>query len=298
MNEAIQTHGPKTSASTHAWFNGHLCPREDCAPSIASINLHLGTSVFDGLMAYWNRDHYYLHRAEEHLHRFIKGAARMSLGFSWTAEQMVDGIHLLLKAEPQCTQYIRPIAFRRAPELWVTGSLGKPVDVAIFTVKATRDIRDAMTAHISPIERISSRAIPQHTKVSGAYVNSFYARRTAEASGFQDGIMLDREGRITEASAANFFAICNGRLETPPLDPDVFPGITREVVLEIARHLDIEYAEVDLRATDVAAFDGAFLCSTLMEIKPLSCIGTHALRTTESELFNAILDQFRSITHQ
>ena len=68
------------------------------------------------------------------------------------------------------------------------------------------------------------RAIPQQTKVNGAYVNSFNARRTAERAGFHDGIMLDREGRLAEASAANFFAIQDGGLITPDLNPDVFPG--------------------------------------------------------------------------
>jgi len=287
-----------TIASQHAWFNGQITPREAGAPSIASISFHLGTGVFDGLVAYRNDDHYYAHRIEEHLVRFRAGAARMGLDIPWTIGQLADGIAELLRLEPPGTQYIRPIAYRRAPELWVTGSEGRPVDVSIFTVRMPRDSDASLTCHVSPVKRISSRAIPQQTKVSGAYVNSFNARRAAELAGFNDGIMLDREGRLTEASAANFFAIRARRLLTPPLNPDVFPGITRQVILEIAGNLGIESAQTDLCARDLDDLDGAFLCSTLMEVRAISRLGDRDLPTLENDMFAAIVNAFRKMTHQ
>lgn len=288
----------ETRASQHAWFNGELTNREAGAPSIASINFHLGTSVFDGLMAYWNRDHYYLHRAEAHLARFHDGAARLGLSFPWTVEQMLSGIEALLASEPAGTQYVRPIAYRRAPELWVTGSEGRAVDVSIFTVRTQRDADRPVSCHISPVERISSRSIPAQTKVSGAYVNSHYARRTAEQCGFQDGIMLDRNGCVAEASAANFFAVEGDRLITPKLTPDVFPGVTRQVVLEQARSIGIEAAERELRPADLQRLDGAFLCSTLMEIRAIDRIGDISLQSGESLVFRRIVESFRAMTHQ
>lgn len=288
-----------TEASTHSWFNGHVDHLEQGAPSVASISFHLGTGVFDGLMAYCNDGSYYLHRIEEHLVRFQKGAARLGLTIPWTIEQLADGISELLALEPKGTQYVRPIAYRRAPELWVTGSEGRPVDVSIFTVKTerARDIDALVSCQISPIERISSRSIPQQTKVSGAYVNSLYARRTAEAAGFQDGVMFDREGRLTEASAANVFLIVGDRLITPPLNPDVFPGITREVVLEIARSAGIEVEEMNCYRDDLAQAEGAFLCSTLMEIRGVERFGVHRLNTAELAVFRRIIRDFRRMTH-
>jgi branched-chain amino acid aminotransferase len=287
-----------TYASEHAWFNGEIGARELGAPSVASINFHLGTSVFDGLMAYWNREHYYLHCGLQHLIRFREGSARMGLNIPWSVDELLEGVHNLLEMEPVGTQYVRPIAYRRAPELWVTGAEGRPVDVCIFTVRTERDCDAAMTCHISPIERISSRAIPKHTKVSGAYVNSFNARRTAESSGFADGILLDREERITEASAANFFAISGTTLWTPPLNPDVFPGITRLVILDLAAKLGIECRQRDLRRDDVAHMDGAFLCSTLMELRALSRIGDTVLHTQELPVYQQTVAAFRALTHQ
>lgn len=286
-----------TRASTHAWFNGAITPREAAAPSVASISFHLGTGVFDGLMAYWNRDHYYLHRAEAHLQRLITGAARMGLNIPWSVPELMAGIRALLETQPPGTQYVRPIAYRQAPELWVTGNADLPVDLCIFTVRVDRDCDDPLVCHISPVERISARSIPAQTKVSGAYVNSFHARRTAELAGFQDGIMLDREGRITEASAANFFAIADGRLVTPPLNLEVFPGITREVVIELADHEGIPVDVSDLRPSQIAGLDGAFLCSTLMEIRPISRLGETSLSTSKQAIYRRVLEAFRVLTH-
>jgi len=288
-----------TEVSAYSWFNGQIGHLEQGAPSVASISFHLGTSVFDGLMAYCNDGSYYLHRLEEHLVRFREGAARLGLVFPWTVEQLADGIAELLLLQPKGTQYIRPIAYRRAPELWVTGSEGRPVDVSIFTVKTdgVRDIDMPISCQISPIERISGRSIPQQTKVSGAYVNSLYARRTAEAAGFGDGVMFDREGRLAEASAANVFLIFGDRLITPPLNPDVFPGITRKVVLELAGHAGIEVQEVDCCRDDLAKADGAFLCSTLMEVRAIGRLGDRNLKTIETAAFQTIINEFRKLTH-
>jgi branched-chain amino acid aminotransferase len=289
-----------TNVSSFSWSNGEIKEREKGAPSLASISFHLGTGVFDGLIAYWNHDHYYLHRAEEHVVRFRAGAARMGLNFSWSVDEMLTGIEELLRYEPKGTQYIRPIAFRGAPELWVTGSEGRPVDVSIFTVRIEehRDINDPIKCQISPIERISSRSIPAQTKVSGAYVNSFYARKTAEESGYNDGLMFDREGRLTEASAANVFVILGERLITPPLNSDVFPGITRKVFIELARSAGVDMQEADLRRTDLQSISGAFLCSTLMEIRALSYLDERALATCELPVFKGLVDTFRSLTHR
>jgi branched-chain amino acid aminotransferase len=289
-----------TQVSTYSWCNGDIKEREKGAPSVASISFHLGTGVFDGMMAYWNRDHYYIHRGEEHLVRFRRGAACMGLVFPWSVEELLAGITELLKLEPNGTQYIRPIAFRGGPELWVTGSEGRPVDVTMFTVRTEghRDIDTPMSCEVSTVERISSRSIPGQIKVSGAYVNSFFARKTAEKSGFEDGLMFDREGYLTEASAANVFLVAGDQLLTPKLKPDVFPGITRLVLLELARSSGIETREAELRREDLSGVDGVFLCSTLMEMRAVSKVGERSLATAELPIYKTLLRDFRTLTHQ
>jgi branched-chain amino acid aminotransferase len=284
--------------SRQSWFNGKVTTLEAGAPSIASVNFHLGTSVFDGLMAYWNRDHYYLHYGLEHLQRFKAGAATMELNFIWTAEELLEGVQELLQSEDPKTYYIRPIAYRRAAELWITGNTEKPVDVSIFAVPLRRELGKAISCHISPIERISSRSIPGRTKVSGAYVNSFYARRQAELFGFQDGIMLDRRGLVAEASAANLFIMNSGALITPALGDDVFPGITRSMVLTLAGEAGIPVLEASVPRQDLLDCDGAFLCSTAMELRPICNLEGRELPTVQSEVFQVLMARFDRLTDQ
>jgi branched-chain amino acid aminotransferase len=284
--------------SKHCWHNGELLECGAVAPSIASISFHMGTGVFDGLMAYWNGDHYYLHEAAAHFDRLIVGAEHMGLPIPWTTEQMVEGVRQMLALETPRTYYVRPIVYRGGPELWLTGAEGRPVDLSIFGVPVQRGVRTPVSCEISPIERVSSRAMPVRWKVCGLYVNSFLARRQAERSGVRDGLMLDREGRIAEMSAANVFFIHRDGLLTPPLSEDVFPGITRQVIFGLCDRLGIACRERNLFPADLPGFEGAFLSSTLMEVRPIPSIGGVAYQSSEHAIFNEICTAFDRLTAQ
>src|SRR4028118_1401069 len=96
-------------ATSIVWHNGRLVEREQAAPSIASHSLHLGIGVFDGIMAYWNGNHYYIHCLDAHLDRLRNGATQMGLEFSWSNADLKIGILSLLDQLPATNYYIRPI---------------------------------------------------------------------------------------------------------------------------------------------------------------------------------------------
>lgn len=279
-----------------AWHNGNLVPREQANPSIASHSLHLGIGVFDGIMAYRNGDHYYIHRLEAHLDRLRHSSSQIGLGFDWSNELLAAGITALLAELPAKTYYLRPIVYRSVPQLNFSDAM--PVDVTVLAVAIDRDVVRPMTCQISPYERVSGRAIPVTWKLCGTYINSYLSRRTAEMSGFNDALLLDAEGRITEASAANLFLLQGDRLVTPALTPSIFPGITRATLLEIAQILQIEVIERDVRPEELGDFDGAFLAATMMELKPLAAIDPHRYDTVNHWIWRSILKEFWEITHQ
>lgn len=281
-----------------AWHNGRITEREKGAPSIASHSLHLGIGVFDGLMAYRNGEKYYLHEVDAHLDRFISGSQKMQLRFVWSKEDLMLGIKELLTKVPPKDYYIRPIAYRPSPQINVTGSSQMPVDVAIFGVEVARNVEKSLSCHISPYERVSSRAIPVSWKICGTYVNSYLVRLAAKEAGFDDGIMLDGEGRITEASAANIFFIDKDKIITPVITPDIFPGITRNVVIKIASSLGIKLTEKIMFPHEIQNYDGAFLAATLMELKPINKINDHLYDTSKLNIFHLINDKFQEITSQ
>lgn len=280
-----------------AWVDGELVPREQGAPSLASSTFHMGTGVFDGLMAYWNDDHFQLHRVAEHLERFKTGAERMDLPFPWTTEQLAAGIHALLDSCPRRTHYIRPIAFRGAPEIMLVASRELPVNACIFAVEVERDVPDPLRGAIVDVERVSSRAIPVAWKVCGTYANSFLAQRMAFARGADVGVLLDGAGRLAEASTSNLFLINGDALVTPALDADVFPGITRRCVLEIAERIGVEAVERPVDPRELTRCDGAFLASTMLELRPFSAIDETRFATAEHPLYRRIRFDFDAITH-
>ena len=278
------------------WHNGKLVQREQAAPSIASHSLHLGIGIFDGIMAYWNSDRYYIHRLEAHLDRLRHGATQMGLPFSWTNEDLTAGIQSLLNEVPPTNYYIRPIVYRSGAYLNFSETM--PVDVTILGVTIARDVDKLLKTHISTFERVSGRAIPVTWKICGTYVNSYLSRRAAELQGFDDAILLDQEGRITEATAANLFLLQKDTVVTPSLTPNIFPGITRDTLIDIAQSLGIEVIERDVRPSELGDFDGAFLAATMMELKPLALIDDYQYDSSNHPLFRKFLQEFREITHQ
>lgn len=279
-----------------AWHNGKLVEREQAAPSIASHSLHLGVGVFDGIMAYRNQDHYYIHRLDAHLDRLRHGSTQMGLEFSWSNAELKSGLLALLKAIPPKDYYIRPIIYRSGAYLNFNDTM--PVDATILAVTIARDLATPLHCHISKYERVSGSAIPVTWKICGTYVNSYLSRRAAEQEGFNDAIMLDAEGLITEASAANIFFLQQDKLITPALNPNIFPGITRSTLLDIAQSQNIEVIERNIKPAELGKFDGAFLAATMMEIKPIASIDSIQYKTSDRPLFIKLLQQFRQITHQ
>lgn len=282
----------------HCWHNGQIIEIGAASPSVASFSLHTGTGVFDGLMAYWNRDHYYLHEGEAHFERLRGGAANMGMPVPWTTVQLIQATYDVLKDEPRRTYYIRPVVYRGAPELWFAAAEARPVDVSLFGIPVPRGVRDSVDCELSPIERVSSRAIPVKWKICGLYVNSYLARRSANAHGRKDGIMVDRYGRIAEASAANVFFIDDDNLVTPPLNDDVFPGVTRRLIFEICRKLNIRCIERNIFPAELGSMRAAFLCSTLSELKPVSRLEGNSYDSANDPAFQAIAAAYDALTAQ
>jgi branched-chain amino acid aminotransferase len=286
-----------SALSPIAWKNGELHDVHTISPSIASISFHMGTGVFDGMMAYPRKFGHQIFRGEDHFARFRYGAEKMGLKIEWTVDELLDGAKAIISDQPERTCYIRPIAYRGGPELWLTGAESRPTDVAIFCVPLdTTTLNASLTCDISTIMRIPSSAIPVRWKVCGLYANSFLAKSSAEASGFDDGIMLDATGYITEASTANIFLLGQDYLDTPSLDLDVFPGITRLTILDICRVHNIKYREKRIPRADLNEYSGAFLCSTLREIRPISQLANRGLSTNLDPRYQIIVSEFERLT--
>jgi branched-chain amino acid aminotransferase len=284
------------AVSDCAWVDGRVVAREAAAPSVASSSFHMGTGVFDGLMAYWNEDHWHLHLADEHLERFVAGCERMRLSFPWSAADLKAGVRELLDTCAETTQYVRPIAFRGAPEIRLVPSQELPVRVCVFATEAPRGPAAPLSCGISSFQRVSRRAIPISWKVCGAYANSFLAQAEALEQGHDTAVLVDAEGNLSEAAVSNLFLVRGDTLVTPSLTGDVFPGLTRSLVIDLAGWMGMAVDERDVKAAEVEGFEGAFLCSTLMEMRPVARLGAHRFRWESHPGFEALSGAFRELT--
>jgi branched-chain amino acid aminotransferase len=281
----------------HAWHNGKILPRAECSPSVGSPSLQLGVAVFDGMMAYWNGDHYNIFRMHDHLTRFAHNAANMELSYPWSTAEIESGVRELLAGCSPQTYYVRPIAYRAGPQLNVSPTPLPVTDLTVYCVTAPRDVDKPLTCTISTVQRISSNAVPVSWKVCGTYANSYLARRSAHRAQFDDGIFLNSTGFIAEASAANIFFIKGDRLVTPSIDCDCFPGITRVCVMELAEQAGVKVVQEQIRPSELSEFDAAFLTATLMELKPISRVDDVHFPTAGHPLFRELLSGFRRLTH-
>lgn len=281
------------------WLNGELVAHDKPVVSIASPSLHYGIGIFDGIMAYRNKDHYYIHYGHEHISRMLSSCEHFGLRVKWTVNDLHTAIYDLLKDVRPSDYYIRPLVYRDKAQLTLTGPAdNSAADVAIMAMAVPRDVETPITCHLSAYERVSSKAIPVGWKICAAYTNSYLVRRAAEEANFDDGIMLSRDGLICEASAANVFFIKKDALVTPAITPEIFPGITREIVIDMARASGMEVIERNILAQEVGSFDGVFLTATLMEIKPVKAIGHYHYDSPGNPLLRKLLGMFREITHK
>lgn len=285
------------TVSDRAWFNGGIVPTGEADPSIASNTLHLGISVFEGIMAYWNGDHWNVHCRTDHLRRFHGGAGRMDLTMRWTVEELSDGVDQLLATLPQRTHYLRPIAYRTAAEVFFQVEEDSS-SVCVFAVPVGRDAEGGQSLQLSARQRVHHRAIPATWKVSGAYANSYLADREARAAGYDTALMLDVHGRIAEASTSNILFVAGAELVTPRLDGDVFPGITRALLLRLAPQCGLAVVERDIRPEELPGFDAAVISGTLSEVRPVDRIGEQRYGSTTHPGVCRLIESFRAVTHQ
>jgi branched-chain amino acid aminotransferase len=168
----------------------------------------------------------------------------------------------------------------------------------VLAVPVERDDDRPYAVAIAERQRVHHRAIPATWKVSGAYVNSYLADREAQAAGYDTGLMLDVHGRVAEASTANVLFVVGDELVTPRLDGDVFPGITRAMLLRVAAELGLRVSERDIRPAELERFEAAIACGTLMELRPIDRLGHLFLRSSAHPTIRRTVARFREITHQ
>ena len=255
------------------WLDGELVRWEEAKVHVLAHALHYGTAYFEGIRCYSLADgRSAVFRLTEHLRRFSDSGKILGFPLPYTAEQIEQATLATIKANRLKECYIRPIAFVGLGELGLYAP-DNPINVCIAVwpwgaYLGDEGIKSGIRAKVSSYTRHHVNVMMTKTKASGNYINSVLAKHEVKKAGYDEAIMLDTEGYVSEASGENIFIVRDGTVKTTPLT-SILPGITRDSVVTIAR--DKGYAVVEERFTrdELYTADEAFFTGTAAEVTPI-----------------------------
>ena len=263
--------------SKHAFFEGKVVPLSEAKINVATHGFLYGTSVFSGMRAYWNEEkkRLFVFRPHDHFRRLLHSARIMSMQCPYDEEGLIDlTLNLLRTDNWQQDVYLRPTIYKA--DMGIGVRLHNLRDeFSMFVTAFDKYVSNDANAHvtISSWRRIDDNVIPARGKVSGAYANSALIKSDANLAGFDEALVLDSHGHISEGSAMNVFMLRDGVLVTPPVTDNILEGITRKSVIEMARReLGLEVVERSIDRTEVFIAEEVFLTGTAAQITAVTKI--------------------------
>ena len=255
------------------WMNGQMVAWEDAKVHVLSHALHYGTGVFEGVRCYETERGPAVFRLRDHLTRMERSARIFMMDIPYPVDELVEATRELIRVNALKSCYVRPIAYRGYGEIGVNPR-GNPVDVCIAvwpwgTYLGDEALKKGVRMTVSSWQRHDPNIIPPQAKVTGAYVNSVLAKMEAIDKGFDEGIMLNPQGYISEATGENLFIVRDGELLTPPLAAGPLPGITRDSIIAIAADLGMRVFERMLTRADLYLAEEMFCVGTAAEVTPV-----------------------------
>jgi branched-chain amino acid aminotransferase len=255
-----------------AYFQGKIVPIEEAKISVMTHALHYGTGAFGGVRAYWNeeQEELFIFRPLDHFKRLLNSGKILLMNLPYTPQSMLDILLELLRKENIRGEnvYIRPLIYKSTPRIGVQLH-NLDDDFTMFAQPFGSYIPNEEGARVtvSAWRRIDDNTIPARGKITGAYANSALIKSDAALSGFDEALVLDQNGHISEGSAENFFLVRDNVVITPPISGNILEGITRRTVIQLLQeemNLDVETREID--RTEVFVADEAFFCGTGVQV--------------------------------
>ena len=261
----------KLPLSKYVWFDKKYILTEKAQIPITTHAIHYGTSIFEGIRAYWNGENLNIFRLDEHVKRFRRLGQFYSISLNYSDNEIIAAvIGICKKNNIKKSCYIRPFYFVGDYGINLHVTEKAPTNVAIFTFPFG-DLfnKNGITAGVVSWRKFSGMSTPSQAKMGGNYLNSIIATQEAKRNGVDEAILLDHNGNVSEAPGENIFIVRDGKLATPTLASSALEGITRDAIIKIANDLDIDFLERDVTRSELIISDEIFLTGTAAEITPI-----------------------------
>lgn len=259
----------------YAFFGGRVVPYGEARVGVLTHALNYGTSIFGGVRGYWNDDEkqLFVFRPYDHFHRFLNSARLLCMQLPYSEEDLSGGLLELLRAEDYHEDcYIRPLAFY-ADEIIGVRLHNLTPQVSMVSIPFGRYVENEQGAHVtvSSWRRVDDNSIPARGKIGGSYVNSAFIKTDAQRAGFDEAVVLNQDGHLSEGSAENIFVVRNGKVATPPITANILEGITRSTVMTLLREeMGLEVEERQIDRTELYLADEALFTGTGVQIAAIT----------------------------
>lgn len=255
------------------WYDGKFVDWKEATLHVCTHTLHYGLGVFEGIRCYKCHDgRSAIFKLKEHVKRLFDSAHIVDIEIPYSQEEIIEVCKEIVKVNGFSECYIRPLVFIESDQL---GLYVKDYRVRVAVISwvwgaylGEEGLKNGIKAKISSFVRHHVNAGMTKAKVNGQYVNSILAKREAISCGFDEAIMLDTEGYVSEASGENIFIVRGGILKTTPLT-SILPGVTRESVIKISRDMGFEVREERFTRDELYIADEVFFTGTAAEVTPV-----------------------------
>ncbi|MFN0145441.1 MAG: branched-chain amino acid transaminase [Dehalococcoidia bacterium] len=258
--------------SAYAYFQGEVVPIEQAKLSVMTHALHYGTAVFEGIRGNWNEEDgcHYLFRMREHFERLALSSKVMMLNLKESTDRLCElSVEIVERSGFTEDVYLRPLVYTSSTQLGVRLH-NLEHDTLIFVTPFPAYLPDSARCHTSTWRRVNDTGIPPRAKVTGIYANSALAKTEANLNGFDEAIMLNEDGHVSEGSGENIFIIRKGKLITPGPADNVLEGITADTVVELAREeLGLEVVQRQIDRSELYVCDEVFMTGTAAHLTPI-----------------------------
>lgn len=280
------------------WLDGQLVPWDEANVHVLTHTLHYGLGAFEGIRCYETEDgRSAVFRLEEHIRRLLESAHIATIPVPYTKEQLVEACLETVRANRLTSCYLRPLIFigDGAMGLYATTN---PTRVAIVAWKwgaylGADGLEKGIRAKVSSFTRPGINMLMAKGKIVGHYVNSVLAKREVMAAGYQEAILLDAQGQVSEASGENLFLVRDGVVSTPPHGSAILGGITRDTIIRLLREMDVDVIERAIARDELYVADEIFLCGTAAEVTPVREIDDRVIGTgTRGELTKRVQERY------
>ncbi len=258
-----------------AFFKGRIVPYSEAKIGVLTHTFNYGTGVFGGIRGYWNNEanQLYVFRPSDHFQRFLESARLLCMKLPYSKEDLIRAVMELLRKENYRTDcYVRPLAFFTDEVIGVRMH-DLTSDVAIVSIPFGSYLANEEGLHVgtSSWVRVDDNMIPARGKIVGAYVNSSFSKTEAHNAGYDEALVLNQNGHIAEASAANFFMIRRGVAITPPVTDNILEGVVRRTIMQLLHDdLGIEVVERSIDRSEVYLAEEAFFCGTGVQLAAIA----------------------------